>query len=91
MRKFKTLESRNQISLFPPSIEEYVEKNDEVRYLDMLVDEFDFSAIESTYSVNGRPAFSPKLLSKIILYGKMRGIRSSRELARACKSLQREY
>ena len=50
----------------------------------MLVDEFDLSSIEELYSDFGRPAFSPGVLVKCLLYGKIRGIRSCRGLARAC-------
>ena len=85
MRKFREPLSRKQISILPPSIEEYVNERDLVRYIDVLVDEMDLQLIESCYSEFGRPAYSPRVLLKIIFYGKMRGIRSSRELAQACK------
>ena len=85
MRKFRECESRDQISLFPRSLEEYVNEEDSVRYIDTLVNEFDLSTIESKYSYNGRPAYSPKVLVKLLVYGKIRGMSSSRELAIACK------
>jgi transposase len=85
MRKFRNGEDRKQIALLPRSIEEYVPGNDLVRYVDALIDELDLSGIESRYSWNGRPAYSPRILVKVLLYGKMRGIRTGRELSRACR------
>lgn len=85
MRKFRVSEERTQLSLLPPSIEDYVPDSDVVRYVDKVVDEFNLSAIEGEYSTEGRPGYSPKMLVKIIMYGKIRGIRSGRELAQACR------
>jgi transposase len=84
MSKFKVLTPRNQLTMLPRSVEEFVPELDSVRAVDALVEQFDLSEIESSYSPIGRRAFPPKILVKIIVYGKLRGIRSSRELARAC-------
>jgi transposase len=40
----------------------------------------DITAIECTYSENGSPAYHPRLMLKILLYGYMITIRSSREI-----------
>lgn len=85
MRKFRSPQHRQQLALLPRSIDEYVARDDSVRFLDVLIDEFDLSSIEDEYSNQGRPAYSPRVLTKVLLYGKIRGVRSSRELARACK------
>lgn len=85
MQKFRIPASRNQVSLLPKSVDEYVEGRDPVRFVDSLVEEFDISEIENEYSHIGRHAYSPRVLIKILLYGKIRGIRSSRELSRGCK------
>ena len=50
----------------------------------MLVDSLDLSEIESSYSSFGRPGYEPRMLVKVLLYGKMRGVRSGRELSKAC-------
>lgn len=41
--------------------------------------------MEGQYSEVGSRAYSPRVLVKLLLYGKMRGIRSSRRLAQAVK------
>lgn len=86
MRRFRESADRGQISLFPPSIEEYVGEDDATRYIDELVENYEeLESVEQEYSYRGRPGYSPRMLSKLLLYGKLRGISSSRELCRACK------
>lgn len=85
MGKFRVGRERGQITFLPRSLEEYVSKDDPVRFIDALVDEFNLGCIEREYSMLGRPAFSPRVLTKIVVYGKVRGIRSCRELARAAR------
>lgn len=85
MGKFRAGESREQITFLPRSLDEYVCGEDPVRFIDALIEEFDLSSIEGAYSMQGRPAFSPRVLCKIILYGKVRGIRSCRELSQATR------
>ncbi len=41
----------------------------------------DLSAIENSYSTDGCPAYNPKMLVKILVYGYAVGLRSSRKLA----------
>jgi transposase len=84
LRNFRTGDNKGQLSLLPPSIDDYVGAGDLVRYVDGFVDALDLRRIEDKFSSLGRPAYSPKLLVKVILYGKMRGIRTGRELSRAC-------
>jgi len=85
MKKFREGANRGQLSLLPASLEDYVSESDIVRYVDTLIDELDLRSIESKYSFQGRPAYSPRMLAKLLIFGKMRGIRSSRELAEASR------
>lgn len=77
---------RYQLTLLPPSIEDYVPKNDAVRAYDAFVDLLDWAAIKFDIPSNdmGRPKYDPKTMLKLILYGYSYGIRSSRKLERAC-------
>ena len=54
-------------------------------YVDNLVRELDLGAIEAEYSSEGRRGFSPEVMVNLLVYGKMRGIRSSRKLSEACR------
>jgi transposase len=85
MRKFRVPSDRRQQSLLPRSIEEFVPEDDLARYVDSLVEELDLSGIEEWYSEIGRKGFSPEVMVKLLVYGQIRGIRSSRSLSRACE------
>jgi hypothetical protein len=43
MKRFVEGESRNQSTLFPESLEDYVGKDNPVRVIDIFVDELDWS------------------------------------------------
>jgi transposase len=85
MKKFREEPSREQRYLLPLSLDEYVPLEDGVRYVDSFVEELDLTSIEDSYKSGGRPAYSPRTMVKILVYGTLRGIRSSRELSRTCK------
>jgi len=81
---YKSGENRKQQMFFPPSIDEYVSEDNQVRaiedyveLLDMVELGFSKSALNSS---SGQPAYHPKLLLKIYIYGYLNRIRSSRKL-----------
>ena len=76
---FKRYDQKQQF-LLPLNLEEFVSENHISRLLNDLIDVVDISAIESTYSENGCPAYHPRLLLKILLYGYLINIRSSRKI-----------
>lgn len=85
MKRFIEGESRNQSTLFPESLDDYVREDNPVRVIDVFVDELDlgelgFSRIEPC--VTGRPAYHPSVLLKLYVYGYMNRIHSSRRLER---------
>ena len=69
---------------FPPSIDEYVNENNQVRAIDDYVEMLDTAKLgftnASLNSADGRPAYHPKLLLKIYIYGYLNKVRSSRKL-----------
>ena len=79
--------NRNQLALFPISIDEAIEQDNEVRLIDLFIESLDIKAMgfKVDHIENGRPAYHPKDLLKLYLYGYMNRIRSSRQLERACK------
>ncbi len=76
---FKKYDQKQQF-LLPFNLEEFVSENHVSRVINDLFDAVDISAIESTYSENGCPAYHPRLLLKILFYGYMISIRSSRKI-----------
>ena len=56
MGKFRTPRDRRQLTLLPPSVDDFVPADDDVRYVDAFVEALDLDSIEAAYSDNGRPA-----------------------------------
>jgi transposase len=76
---------RNQITLMPDAIEDYISDDNPVRFLDIYVDHLDlkdlgFPRVEP--EARGRPPYHPGDLLRLYLYGYLFAIRSSRALER---------
>lgn len=79
-------DNREQIRI--ESLEEYVEKDSEVRIIDKIVDSMHLESLGFNMGKNdnsGRPMFAPGGLLKLFIYGYFNGIRSSRKLAKQAK------
>jgi transposase len=93
-RPFKTGESRQQPSLLPPRIEDYVEPDNPVRAIESFVCALDLAKLgfrhaERSAEAMGQPPFDPADLLKLYLYGYINQVRSSRRLEReACRNLE---
>jgi transposase len=90
---FKSGESREQPSLFPPRIEDYVGPANPVRAIDSFVCALDLAKFGFRYADRragvGQPPYDPSDLLKLYLYGYINQIRSSRRLEReACRNLE---
>jgi transposase len=80
--------AREQITLFPEAIEDYITADNPVRFLDVFVDQLDMGSLgfrHATVNETGRPPYNPKDLLKLYLYGYLNRIRSSRLLERESK------
>ena len=71
---------QNQQFLLPLRLESFIPENHIARILNDVIESVGITAIESTYSENGSPAYHPRLMLKILLYGYMINIRSSRDI-----------
>ena len=69
----------------PMETEIFIPKDSPVRLLNAVVERMDVRNIERSYSRIGRNEYPPRILLKLLLYGYMRRIYSSRELERACR------
>jgi transposase len=90
---FKTGESREQPSLLPPRIEDYVSPNNPVRAIESFVCALDLATLGFRHADRGvevgQPPFDPADLLKLYLYGYINQVRSSRRLEReACRNLE---
>jgi len=80
--------NRKQTVLFPRAIDEIIETENPVRFIDLFVDKLnivEFGFKDVSKNVNGRPPFNPADLLKLYIYGYMNKIRSSRGLEKECK------
>lgn len=77
---------RYQIQML--SLDERVEQDSEVRIIDAFVSSLDLKKLgvaKAVPAMEGRPAYDPRDLLKLYIYGAQNEIRSSRKLEKACK------
>ena len=77
---------REQSVLFPQCLDQIIYTNSDVRFIDLFAESIqpaDFKFV-TKQSVEGRPAYNPKDLLKLFIYGYLNGIRSSRALEKQC-------
>ena len=84
MTDFIEGESRNQATLFPERLDDYISEDNPVRVIDVFVDELNIGALgfKVRPEVTGRPAYHPATLLKIYIYGYLNRVQSSRRLER---------
>ncbi len=76
-----TLNQKMYQLVLPMPVEKIIPKDDSVRLLSQVLEELNYLNLYMAYSSKGRkPAVSPKILFKILVYGYMNNIYSSREL-----------
>ncbi|CAM4375190.1 IS1182 family transposase [Gillisia limnaea] len=78
---------RKQSSLFPVSLEDAIDQENEVRAVDIFVDSLNLEKMgfRIHFPEGGRPAYHPGVLLKLFIYGYMNRLRSSRNLERESK------
>ena len=74
-----------QLFLLPMDIGEMIPAEDSVRLLNAVMEGMDYRKLYAAYSRMGRIEKSPKRLFKVLVYGYMNGIYSSRKLEQACR------
>jgi len=93
IRTYKTGVGREQASLLPPCIDDYVGRDNVVRAIDCYVGTLDLARLGFVMAGSdggpGQPAYHPVDLLKLYLYGYLQRVRSSRALAReAARNLE---
>lgn len=75
----------DQLLLLPPSLREWLPEDHPVYFVNDLVETLDLQPILSSYEEDrGFPPYHPVLMTKLIIYGYVRGVRSSRKVQSAC-------
>jgi transposase len=85
--KFIQGHNRNQINLFPVSLDQSIDPDNEVRIIDLFVDSLSIKdyGFRTDFTENGRPAYHPADLLKLFIYGYLNKVRFSRDLEKECK------
>jgi transposase len=76
---------RDELLLLPEAVDDYVEADNSVRFIDPFVDGLDLTGagvarVEA--KATGRPGYAPGDLLKLYIYGYLNRVRSSRRLER---------
>ena len=85
MARFVVGVDREQATLLPECLEDWVDENNPVRAVDVFVDALDlsdlgFGGVQAR--ATGRPAYHPSTLLKLYIYGYLNRVQSSRRLER---------
>lgn len=76
---------QEQMLLLPPSLEELVADGHPVRVVNEIIDKIDINALLGAYNIKGCSCYHPKMLLKVLVFGYMSNIYSSRKLESICK------
>jgi Transposase and inactivated derivatives len=78
---------RDQTVLFPNTIDQYVDKENTVRFIDAFLDSLNMEKLGFKHSIpadTGRPSYNPSDMLKLYIYGYLNQVRSSRKLEKEC-------
>ncbi len=80
MKKIRDSVARDQLMLLPPSVEDFVSKDDSVRVINKILDDMNLDYLLSACKGGGAPSYDPRILMKVLIYGYSQGLVSSRKL-----------
>ena len=85
--KFIQGHNRTQTQLFPVSLDQSIDPDNDVRIIDLFVKSLPIKnyGFRVDFPENGRPAYHPSDLLKLFIYGYMNKVRTSRDLEKECK------
>ena len=85
MPRFVEGQSRQQVTLLPECLDDFISDDNSVRVVDAFVEALDLPGLgfEGTEPADtGRPSYHPSVLLKIYIYGYLNRVQSSRRLER---------
>jgi transposase len=88
MSRFIEGQDRQQVTLLPECLEDFIAADNPVRVVDAFVGELSLASLgfEGTRPAQtGRPSYHPAVLLKIYIYGYLNRVQSSRRLERECQ------
>lgn len=88
MSRYIEGQDRQQVTLLPECLDDFIAEDNTVRIVDVFIDELDLVGLGfdgATPASTGRPSYRPSVLLKLYLYGYLNRIQSSRRLERECQ------
>jgi transposase len=85
MKRFIEGTDRSQSTLFPESLDDWIEEDNPVRVIDVFVNELGLGGLGFggvAPEITGRPSYHPSVLLKLYIYGYLNRVQSSRRLER---------
>ncbi|SDX83029.1 transposase, partial [Roseicitreum antarcticum] len=76
---------RDQVTLFPDRLEDWIDDDHLVRVVDLFVEQLNLAGlgfVRAAHARTGRPGYHPAILLKLFIYGYLNRIPSSRRLER---------
>ena len=77
--------NQQQILAIPPTLEELIPKGHPVRTVNEIINKLDIEPLLKAYHIKGSSSYHPQLLLKVLVYGYVTNIYSSRKQAAACR------
>ena len=77
-------ENRQQATMFPERLDDYITEENSVRVIDVFIDSLSISELgfKSEPEYTGRPGYHPSTMLKLYVYGYLNRVQSSRRLER---------
>jgi transposase len=85
MKRYIEGQDRQQVTLLPECLDDYIGEDNPVRVVDAFVEELDLQTLGfkgTDPAATGRPSYHPAILLKLYIYGYLNRIQSSRRLER---------
>ncbi len=74
---------QHQLMAFPPSLDELISADHPVRVVNAVLDKVDITALTSQYKPGGTSSYHPRMLLKVLVYGYINNVYSSRKIEEA--------
>ena len=76
---------QHQIMVLPPSLEDLVPASHPVRVVNEVINKINIEPLLQAYNTKGTSSYHPQMLLKVLVYGYVSNVYSSRKLEGACK------
>lgn len=76
---------QHQLMAFPPTFDELIPKDHPVRVIDQVINAINIDNIIDKYNKSGASSYHPLMLLKVLIYGYVSNVYSSRKLSVSCK------